>query len=85
MMKLIAFSKQALRTLARLPTNEARGIRAKLDQYAADPAAQAANVKALKGAPGVIGLRVGDWRVLFAEDGTVIAVIRVAPKGIAYD
>ena len=48
--------------------------------YAADPASQAANVKALKGEPGVLRLRVGDWRVVF-EDGAVIAVIRIGPRG----
>ena len=30
-------------------------------------------------------LRVGDWRVLFRRDGTVIAVTKVAPRGSAYD
>ena len=37
--------------------------------YAADPASQAANVKALKGEPGVLRLRVGDWRVVFEDGG----------------
>jgi mRNA interferase RelE/StbE len=43
------------------------------------------NVKALKGATGNFRLRIGDWRVIFSETGEVIAVIKVAPRGGAYD
>jgi len=85
MPKEIAFSKAASRTLRHMPANMARLIVAKLQQYADDPAALAGNVKMLKGAEGVLRLRVGDWRVLFTEDGTVIAVVRIAPRGSAYD
>lgn len=81
----IAYSKAALRSLMRMPANTSKLIRSKIEQYAADPAAQANNVKALKGEPGVLRLRVGDWRVLFTEDGRVLAVIRIAPRGGAYE
>ncbi|MGX7706488.1 type II toxin-antitoxin system RelE family toxin [Methylobacterium sp. Gmos1] len=81
----IAYSKDALRTLSRMPTNMSALIRSKIEQYASDPRTQANNVKALKGEPGVFRLRVGDWRVLFTEDGVVLAVIRVAPRSSAYD
>lgn len=84
-MKEIAYSKDALRTLRKMPRNLAQAITAKITQYAADPTSLANNVSALKGEEGVSRLRVGDWRVIFAEDGTVIAVIRVAPRGSAYD
>jgi mRNA interferase RelE/StbE len=30
-------------------------------------------------------LRVGDWRVVFTEDGHVLAVIRIAPRGGVYE
>lgn len=30
-------------------------------------------------------LRVGDWRVIFTEDGTVIAIIKIAPRGGVYE
>ena len=84
-MKEITFSKDAVRTLLRMPANTARLIRAKLDQYASDPASLANNVKSLKGEPGVLRLRVGDWRVLFTETGDILAVIRVAARGDAYE
>lgn len=84
-MKDVTYSRAALKTLARMPANVARTIVGKIEQYAAEPAAQANNVKALKGEPGVFRLRVGDWRVLFSEDGEVIAIIRIAPRGAAYE
>lgn len=84
-MKRITFSKDALRTLTRMPVNTAKLIRAKIDQYAADPASLANKVKALKGVEGVFRLRVGDWRVVFTEDGEVLAIIRIAPRGSAYE
>lgn len=54
-------------------------------QYAAAPESLAKNVKALKGEPGYSRLRVGDWRVVFSDDGKIIAIIRIAPRGRAYD
>ncbi|WP_267428511.1 type II toxin-antitoxin system RelE/ParE family toxin [Methylobacterium sp. GC_Met_2] len=81
----IAYSKAAIRALTRMPTNTSKLIRGKVEQYAADPASLANNVTVLKGEPGVMRLRVGDWRVVFTEDGHVLAVIRIAPRGGVYD
>jgi mRNA interferase RelE/StbE len=55
-----------------------------LGQYAADPASLANNVKRLRGG-NAMRLRVGDWRVVFREDGAIVAIIRIAPRGAAYD
>jgi mRNA interferase RelE/StbE len=81
----IAYSRDALKTLARLPANVARLIRDKIEQYAADPASLANNVIQLKGGMGERRLRVGDWRVIFREDGTVMAIIRIGPRGGVYE
>jgi mRNA interferase RelE/StbE len=83
--KQIVFSKTALRTLLRMPAGTARLIRSKIDQYASDPAALANNVNRLQGPAGVLRLRVGDWRILFTETGEVIAIVRIAARGGAYD
>jgi len=48
-LKKIAYSKQAIKTLSKLPVNESARIRSKLRQYADDPASQANNVKKLQG------------------------------------
>ena len=49
-----------------------------------DPASQGNNVKALKGREG-IRLRVGDWRVIMDDRGTVLAVLEIGPRGGIYD
>jgi mRNA interferase RelE/StbE len=68
-----------------MPANTALRIRAKLRQYAADPEALARNVAALKGESDCLRLRVGRWRVVFKEGDETVAIIRVAPRGRAYD
>lgn len=84
-MKAITYSKDALRVLRRMPANVAAKIRLKIERYAGDPGSLANNVIALQGRHGFFRLRVGDWRVIFAEDGSVIAIVRIAPRGGAYD
>jgi mRNA interferase RelE/StbE len=80
----IRYSKAAARALTQMPANTAKRIRGKIEQYAADPASLANNVKRLRGG-NEMRLRVSDWRVIFREDGVVLAIIRIAPRGEAYD
>ena len=83
-MKAVVFAKAARKALMKMSAADAARIIAKVEQYAQSPESLAQNVRALKGRPGVLRLRVGGWRVLF-EDGVVISVIRIAPRGSAYD
>jgi len=48
-MKKIAYSKQAIKTLKRIPKTEPERIRPKIRQYASDPASMANNVKKAAG------------------------------------
>lgn len=80
----ITFTKQAAKTLLKMPANTARLIRGKIDQLAADPESLANNVKALKGSD-YNRLRVGDWRVIYTIDMVVLAIIQIAPRGGVYD
>lgn len=82
-MKKIAYSKQAIKVLARLPEKDKTRIRDKLRQYAEDPASQANNVKRLQGEQA-LRLRVGDWRIIFDENDVIIDVIRIGPRGDVY-
>jgi len=59
-------------------------IRAKVEQYAADPVSLANNVTEMKGTNGAVRLRVGDWRVIM-EDGEVLAVLEIGPRGGIYE
>ena len=65
--------------------NEAERIMAKLDAFAANPAAFAGSVRKLKGEPGWKRLRVGDFRVIFEETATQIVVAKIGPRGDVYD
>lgn len=83
-MKIVSYSKSALQTLRRMPANTATNIRNKVDQYARDPTSLANNVKRLTGRTGW-RLRVGDWRVIFDDDGVVLAILAIGPRGGIYD
>lgn len=80
----LAYSKACLRVLRQMPANEARRIRSKIEAYAADPASQANNVTKLQGRDGY-RLRVGDWRVIFDQDGAVMAILAIGPRGQVYE
>lgn len=83
-MKEIAYSKQALKALRRIPRPLAQRIRDKIELYAEEPEALAKNVSALQGRPG-LRLRVGSWRIVLAETQDCISVLLIAPRGAAYD
>jgi len=80
----LEFSHDAAKALLRMPRDEAKRIRSRLDELARDPL-HAPNVKKLVGVHGY-RLRVGDWRVLYRliEDRCVVDVIRIATRGQAY-
>jgi mRNA interferase RelE/StbE len=82
-MKPVSYSRSALKTLRKMPRDTAERIMGKVDQYAADPASQANNVKALQGREG-IRLRVGDWRLIM-RDGEVLAVLEIGSRGSIYE
>jgi mRNA interferase RelE/StbE len=81
---LIRYQKSAIRALARIPAAAARRIRTRIEQYAANPASLANNVKRLQGRDG-FRLRVGDYRVIFNHDGVVMDVLHIGPRGSVYE
>jgi mRNA interferase RelE/StbE len=83
-MKQITYTRSALKVLRKMPANTAKLIVAKVEQYAAEPASLANNAKALTGRDG-IRLRVGDWRVIMDDDGVVLAVLEIGPRGGIYE
>jgi mRNA interferase RelE/StbE len=83
--KQVEYTREASKMLKRIDGATARRIREKVKHYASDPASLANNVIIMKGGEGLRRMRVGDWRVIFTEDLVIISVIRVAPRGGAYD
>ena len=76
--KTIRYSQDALPICVRA---DAARLMAKIARYAET---EAGDVKPLVGVPGK-RLRVGDFRVIFDEDGETIRVIRIGPRGAIYD
>ena len=83
-MKAVTYAKKALKDLDAMPVNDSRRVRAKINQYAADPQSQANNIVKMQNETGY-RLRVGDWRVRFDENDTVIEILRVLPRGQVYE
>lgn len=82
-MKEIAYTVTAAKALKR-HANQAARIRAKIEQYAADPASLANKVIILSGVDAR-RLRVGEFRVIFKEIETTITVLDIGPRGGIYD
>lgn len=84
-MHSVIYSKQATRTLSRMPRKLALSIQVKIMAVAASPYAKHNNVARLKGRDGY-RLRVGDWRIIYeiADAQLVIHVVRIASRGNIY-
>ena len=84
-MHTIAYTKEAAKSLQRMPRNMAQLIREKLETIAADPYANHPNAKKLQGREGY-RLRVGDWRVIYKiqNEHLVIVVLKIASHGEMY-
>lgn len=81
---IVQYTRVALKALDRIPVATAKRIRAKIDQYAANPASLANVVKRLAGRPGY-RMRIGDYRVIFDQDGTVLHILKIGPRGSVYE
>lgn len=79
-MKEIAYSKQAIKVLARMSIDESRRIRSSIKNYAATGQG---DVKSLHGFP-FFRLRVGNWRIIFDDDGLIITIEKIGPRGNVY-
>jgi len=81
----ISYSKEAEKSLLRMPRNTAKLIREKLEAIAANPYADHSNAKKLQGREGY-RLRIGDWRVVYKvqNEQLIIIVMKVASRGEVY-
>lgn len=80
----VEYTRDAVKTLARLPRNTRELIQSKIEAMAAAPT-DAQNVKKLVGRPGY-RLRVGDWLVIYdIEAGRlVVRVLEIGARGRVY-
>lgn len=82
-MKTITYTATVLKQMKALDKPVAKKIVAKIQQYAADPKSLANQVKHLQGSE-LLRLRVGDYRVIFSEDGQVVALIQIGHRKDIY-
>ena len=83
-MKEVRYSRQALKVLRRMPVNSALIIREKVALYAVDPGALGNKVRALSGS-SYLRLRVGGWRVIMDDQGAVLGILKIGPRGTIYN
>lgn len=80
----VEYEPRAIKDLRRLDRPIRARIVTAIDRLAShDPSS---DVKRLSGM-ALYRLRVGDWRVLFTQDGDrlIVTIVRVLPRGRAYD
>ena len=84
-MYTIAYTKEAAKSLQRMPHNIAQLTREKLEMIAVEPYADHPNAKKLQGREGY-RLRVGDWRVIYKiqNERLIIVVLKIAARGEIY-
>lgn len=79
----IHYSKQAENFLKKVQRKQRETIITKIHQYADDPQSLKNMVKKLQNSP-FSRLRVGDYRVVFDEDGNVMLIERIETRGNVY-
>jgi len=82
MKRQLTYTRQAVKERRYVPAKVLARIDAALKSYAAEPA-RARNVKKLKGRDEW-RIRVGDWRVIFVDDGETVCVLSIRSRGSAY-
>ncbi len=80
-MRQIAFTAASTRQWVKLSSDKRRRIDTRLMQFATHGKG---DVKRLKGRRGS-RLRIGDWRVIFYEEGGLIVVVAVGHRREIYD
>jgi mRNA interferase RelE/StbE len=79
----VRYTDDALKDLRKIGAVGAGKVQTKVLAYAANPASFVNQVKKLQGIDA-LRLRVGDYRVLFTEDGVILHVLRIGHRREVY-
>ena len=79
----IVITRSAEKDMDKISMSDRARIIGKLEVYATNPKTLANQVKRLQGNP-LLRLRVGNYRVLFTEDGIVMTVVHVGHRKDVY-
>lgn len=79
-MKRFVYAKAAMKVLTRMQPAQNRRIRSAITSYATG---EPVDARPLSGS-AFKRIRVGNWRVIIDDDGTVILVLKVGARGDVY-
>ena len=79
----ITYTRQAAKTLIGMQPRRAAKIIQAIEKIAETPARNDLDIRKLTNRSGY-RLRVGDWRVIYREDGVILTIERIVPRGGAY-
>ena len=79
----IWYSSQARQFLRKINKTDSDRIRSKIEQYAESPASLKNKIKRLQGL-SFYRLRVGDYRIIFNENGVVMKIEKIGKRGDVY-
>ncbi|WP_417805800.1 type II toxin-antitoxin system RelE family toxin [Thalassospira lucentensis] len=83
MLKII-YARDARKALPKIPKKIRDSIVQKIDMISQNPRRTDLDIKQLKGF-AAYRLRVGQYRVVYTEDGVILDVLKVGPRGDVYD
>tara|TARA_A100000171_G_scaffold36327_1_gene34994 strand:- start:1071 stop:1319 length:249 start_codon:yes stop_codon:yes gene_type:complete len=79
----IKFKKQASKELQRIQPKIRQRIIDSIEKLAANPTRADLDLKPLVGS-SYFRMRVGEYRVIYDQDGQILGIRRIAPRGSAY-
>ena len=82
-MRTIVWTHEAARQFLALSTEGQDRIEAKINQLALNPSALANQIKPLKGVKA-LRLRVGDYRVIFTDEGVILMILKIGHRRDIY-
>lgn len=83
-MKTIVWTQEATNQFLALSVAVQDRIEAKIDQLAMNPSALRNQIKPLKGVKA-LRLRIGDYRVIFTEEGVILMILKVGHRRDIYE
>ena len=79
----ISYTPSARKDMRKIPQKMAYRIAAAIEKLAGDPGRRDLDTKKLVNREG-FRLRVGDWRVIYTEDGFILSILHVKSRGSVY-
>lgn len=81
----LAFTKQAVKTLQKMPANIAKAIYQKMEKISQNPYDSHLNVAKLQNRGGY-RLRIGDWRIIYEvqQEKVIVLVLKIGLRKDVY-